>query len=168
MQAPSPHHKTHKNRLVTRDNSHDGGRMITFANLKIFCSRLLKHFHESKLISSRLLTEEFFSRSRWDQVSSLCMGTSAITNLVPFQEFAILGAAAIPMNSSLAAVSWTEFCLELLQFFLTNHFSVRTNCCTVSLTYSDLIVILMLILDLFAWIYVNHPPHSTNKRMNKC
>ena len=60
MRAPSPHHKTHKNRFVTRVNSHDGGRMKTFANLKIFCSRLLKYFHESKLISSRLLTEEFF------------------------------------------------------------------------------------------------------------
>ena len=63
MRAPTDCHRhitRHTNTFVTRVNSHDRGRMITFANLKIFCSRLLKHFHESKLISSRLLTEEFF------------------------------------------------------------------------------------------------------------
>ena len=76
--------------------------MITFANLKIFCSRLLKHFHESKLISSRLLTEEFFFTEQMGSGQQSLYG-----NICNHQSGSFPGICypRITMNSSLAAVS---------------------------------------------------------------
>ena len=72
----------HKSAFVTSLNSHDGGRII-FANLKIFCSWLLKHF-TSPSSSHHVYWLRSFHGTDGIRSAVFVVRTSAITDLVPF------------------------------------------------------------------------------------